>query len=597
MNNINNKLFDLYLVLDSKFIVEYAEFNDKNPFKHSQHLLCGKNIFNLIDKELDASIKNHLLENNEWKGAVKIYYPWNADESFYGSFLMVESGKIMVGLIHSTIDTSNKKELDKKTILETIFNTSHCLFSINSLIDNADSISYYGDVLGFTGYTKDELLSLDGKTNAIIYPDDIQYVLKSKNNIFQNKSNKTNIVYRIAKKDTSIIWVNEMISVKRDRKNNPLKIISIYSDITDQKSSEERLKLAIEELTALEASRIRFINILAHDLRAPFTSILGFAEILLNEQALPEKDKKEYLTYIYDASQNQLNFTNYLLDWSRLKSGSINIEPKRLKIADIVYNEVSNLTGNAVRKNIEIKTDISENIYVLADERLIGQVFLNLINNAIKYSNENSIIEVNANIYNEKYAEFVVKDFGIGLTAEDKKKIFNLEESFTKEGTKGEKGTGLGLALVQEIVMKHNGDIWFFSEENVGTEFHFIIPVASKMVLLVESDEQHKETITSLIKKNYDDVDLIYADNGFEALNLLGEYFPVLVIINDHLPMMNAKQFLESARSIFSGFSLPIIVLSEKNKEEIGSKETAKLLYSDKDFNEIDLLNLLKPIL
>lgn len=597
MNNINTRLFDLYLHLDSNFIIEYAEFGERHPFKHSNNLLTGKKFFNLINKEIVSTLKNGLFEKAEWKGVLRISYPWNVDEDFFASISQVESGGTIVGLLLISSENSFQYEIDKQLIAKGLFDSLNYFFSISSVGENSELNSFFGDVLGITGYTKDELTALDGSINAIVYTDDLQSVLKWRNNLNLNKNSKNNINYRIRKKNATIIWVNEIASVKKDVKGNQKTIISLYTDITDIKSSEERLKLSIEELTALEASRIRFINILAHDLRAPFTSILGFAEILLNEQSLPEKDKKEYLTYIYDASQNQLDFTNYLLDWSRLKSGSIKIEPKRLKIADIVYNEVSNLTGNAVRKNIEIKTDVSENLFILADERLIGQVFLNLINNAIKYSNENSMIEVNANIYNEKYAEFVVKDFGIGLTSEDRKKIFNLEESFTKEGTKGEKGTGLGLALVKEIIMKHNGDIWFFSEENVGTEFHFIIPLASKMLLLVESDEEIKETITSLIKKNYNDVDLIYTDNGFEALNLLGEYFPVLIVINGSLPMMNAKQFLESAQSIFTGFNLPVIVLNNKNKEEINSKESTQIFYLDKDFNVIELLNLLKPYL
>ncbi|HPI39123.1 MAG TPA: hybrid sensor histidine kinase/response regulator, partial [Ignavibacteriaceae bacterium] len=397
----------------------------------------------------------------------------------------------------------------------------------------------------------------------------------------------------------SITWLKEIISLTRNNYGDVVKLASLTFDITEYKTLEENLKSSVDELKSLEASRIRFINILAHDLRAPFTSILGFAEILLNEPSLPDKDRKEYLTYIYDASQNQLGFTNYLLDWARLKSGTIKMETGRLRASDIVYNEVSNLTGNAVRKNIEIKTDISDDIYILADERLLGQVFSNLINNAIKYSKENSIIEVNGNIYNEKYAEFVVKDFGVGLTQEEKKKIFNLEESFTKEGTKGEKGTGLGLALVKEIILKHNGDIWFFSEENNGTEFHFIIPLASRMVLLVESDESVKSIINSIIKKNFSDIELIYADNGFEALNLLGEFFPVLIILNDKLPMMNGLQFIDSARSIFSGFAVPVIFLGDKKTMENMEKLTNKksVFFSDIAIQENSLLKILNQLI
>ncbi len=600
MDNVFNTLFDLNLILDNKFIIEKAEFSGSNPFKNSAGAITGVKLSGLISKEQFKIIKESLGQNKYWKGFVNFTFPWGGEEKSFASFKSTDKKEIYAGFVFFDNEEGINEKKENATSFDTLLTNSNTVFSTIISGDNLKNIFYSDSIKLITGYSQSEILAYEGGIKSIIHNEDLQYVLKVLNRALNdNKINKTSFTYRIVKKDKSITWLKEIISLTRNNYGDVVKLASLTFDITEYKTLEENLKSSVDELKSLEASRIRFINILAHDLRAPFTSILGFAEILLNEPSLPDKDRKEYLTYIYDASQNQLGFTNYLLDWARLKSGTIKMETGRLRASDIVYNEVSNLTGNAVRKNIEIKTDISDDIYILADERLLGQVFSNLINNAIKYSKENSIIEVNGNIYNEKYAEFVVKDFGVGLTQEEKKKIFNLEESFTKEGTKGEKGTGLGLALVKEIILKHNGDIWFFSEENNGTEFHFIIPLASRMVLLVESDESVKSIINSIIKKNFSDIELIYADNGFEALNLLGEFFPVLIILNDKLPMMNGLQFIDSARSIFSGFAVPVIFLGDKKTMENMEKLTNKksVFFSDIAIQENSLLKILNQLI
>ena len=298
---------------------------------------------------------------------------------------------------------------------------------------------------------------------------------------------------------------------------------------------------------------------LSHDLRAPFTSILGFSEILLNEPDLTHDESLEYLHYINDSSQHQLHLINYLLDWTRLQTGRIKIEPQRLNAQTMVFNCVSSLTGNAIRKNLEIKVNVKKNLFIQTDERLITQVVTNLLNNAIKFSDEGKMIEIYADYFNDDMAEFVVKDEGTGISEENKSKLFKIENMFSVEGTKGEKGTGLGLPLVKEIVEKHGGEIWFYSEFGKGSEFHFTVPYSHNTILLVENEEEQLKKYVSLLKEEFSNFRLIGVNNGYEALTKISEQTPSLVITDYEMPLMNGLQLVEFIRKDDMNFKIPII--------------------------------------
>lgn len=325
----------------------------------------------------------------------------------------------------------------------------------------------------------------------------------------------------------------------------------------------------LENYKQLNSSKDRFISMLSHDLRAPFTSILGFSEILINEPNLSYDERLEYLNYINDSSQNQLQLVNYLLDWSRLQTGRIRIEPQRLHAQTIVFNCISSLTGNAIRKNLEIKVHIKDSLYVQADERLLTQVITNIISNAIKFSTEGKTVEVSSDTFNEKFVEFIVKDEGTGISDVNKSKLFKIEKMFSTEGTKGEKGTGLGLSLVKEIIEKHNGNIWFYSEPGLGSEFHFTIPSSPNTILLVENDHRERKLYENILKENFPTFQVIGVKNGYEALSHFLSQLPSLIITDYELPLMNGTQFIQSVRKEDKGSRIPIIALVPELSEEV----------------------------
>jgi signal transduction histidine kinase len=184
-------------------------------------------------------------------------------------------------------------------------------------------IQYSDNVLGVTGFLASEIRELkDGWLSLIVKEERFSY--KRKRDEFEKKpqENSINLKYKITKKDGSLISISERISVIRNLNGKIVRSFGLVLDITDFVSEIDKLKKKNEELEQINSSKDDFISILSHDLRAPFTSILGFAEILLNETSLSEKDKMEYLKYIYDSSQNQLQLINYMLDWSRLQTAA-----------------------------------------------------------------------------------------------------------------------------------------------------------------------------------------------------------------------------------------------------------------------------------
>lgn len=150
-------------------------------------------------------------------------------------------------------------------------------------------------------------------------------------------------------------------------------------------------------------------------------------------------------------------------------------EPHRVQAQGLVFNCISALTGVAMRKNIEIKVNVPDLIFIEADERLMLQVITNLVSNAIKFSEDGKTIRISAERFNSELVEFVISDEGVDLDNYHQR-IFKFEKMFSTRGTRGEKGTGLGLSLVKEIVERHKGQIWFYSKEKIGSEFHFTIP-------------------------------------------------------------------------------------------------------------------------
>jgi len=229
-----------------------------------------------------------------------------------------------------------------------------------------------------------------------------------------------------------------------------------------------------------------------------------------------------------------------------------------LHAQSIVYNCVSYLTGL-----------IADSFHIDADERYVSKVFMNLISNAIKYSFENGTVEVSGNVYNDEFVEFVVKDKGIGISENNRERIFNIARLFSTEGTKGEKGSGLGLTLSKQIIEKHRGNFWFYSQEGKGSDFHFTLPAATSYVLLVLDDKDKLEELEKGLNNNFPNLKVLKTENAFEAMETIVEKSPSLIIIEHRLPLMNGLQLVNAVRERHKQIKIPFIVFVDSDSDDV----------------------------
>ena len=264
----------------------------------------------------------------------------------------------------------------------------------------------------------------------------------------------------------------------------------LEKEIEIRKEIENKLKKTKSNLEKSQALLIKSNNtkdklfsIIAHDLKSPFTSLLGFSEMLYNDyDELTPEEKRKFINFIYLGIQNAYKLLDNLLIWSRSQRDAIIFNPEEHNLYLLANNIIKMLEPAAKAKSIDIKNKVPRYITVIADKEMLTVIFLNLINNAIKFTHINGRIIIYAEIktYGEddQFAEIKIKDNGVGIPGDKIPLLFESGIEKSTEGTANEKGTGLGLSICKEFVEKHGGEIWVNSKPGEGSVFHFTIPMA-----------------------------------------------------------------------------------------------------------------------
>ena len=323
------------------------------------------------------------------------------------------------------------------------------------------------------GYSKDEII---GKPIFDIYHIDCIDEVKKTFLQFLETGSVKNKELLVKRKDGSLINISLSSDAIRDEKQNIIYSISTWRDITEQKKIEFIIIEQNKELSKLNADKDRFMSILAHDLKSPFNSLLGFSDLLLNNFHQYSADRiEEQLTVINKVSHQTYNLLEDLLLWSKSQSGKLPFEPQNIDFNEICSEIISKLLYQSESKNISLNILESEKTNLTADFNMLKTILRNLISNAIKFTNEQGQINV-FSIKNESETIVIVSDNGVGIDKENQKKLWDFSQPFACFGTNGEKGTGLGLMLCKEFVEKHGGKIWVESELGKGSHFYFTIP-------------------------------------------------------------------------------------------------------------------------
>lgn len=279
------------------------------------------------------------------------------------------------------------------------------------------------------------------------------------------------------RKDGTIFPVELRTFLIKDEKNENEGMWAIVRDITDRKKTESIMLENEARLRELNATKDKFFSIIAHDLKNPFNSIIGFSNILAQQvREIDLEEVEEYAEIIQRSSRRAMDLLTNLLEWSRLQTGRIQFHPEHIDLVELIERESDLLSDTARLKLIEISKKSPKKATVFVDKSMIGTALRNLISNAIKFSHPGDEIVISVEQKPNEY-EIAVIDKGVGIKEVSLGKLFHIEESYTTAGTQNEKGTGLGLILCKEFIEKHKGKIWVESEFGKGSTFRFTIPL------------------------------------------------------------------------------------------------------------------------
>lgn len=230
------------------------------------------------------------------------------------------------------------------------------------------------------------------------------------------------------------------------------------------------------ELVELNATKNRFFNIIAHDLRSPFQSLIGLSELLSTDaDSFSESDIKEFNAAISESAQSGFALLENLLEWARAQTSHIDFNPEKISVNSIIKENFQINSGPAASKKIELKSNLVKDVFLFADSNMLNTVFRNLISNSIKFTPQNGSVTVSVQEKNDQLI-LSIEDNGVGIEKSDIDKLFRIDTKFSTTGTANETGTGLGLLLCKEFVEKNEGTISVESTIGKGSRFILCFP-------------------------------------------------------------------------------------------------------------------------
>lgn len=372
-------------------------------------------------------------------------------------------------MMNDTVKQLKQEKEEKDNVLKALD-----MSAITAITDKDGNITYANKKFEqISKYTKEELI---GKNHRILksgyHPDsffDDLWATISKGDVWYG------VVKNVAK-DGSIYWVNTVITPFLDENGDPKQFMAIRMDMTKQKALEEELAHSLKQIEATQKEKEEFVAMITHDLKQPLVPISGNAQ-MLNNPKMGELNEmqKECVDEILANAGRQLSMIDNLVSAQKLGAGAMNYEIEELSSKNILKNCIKTHTPIMTDKNIEYFDSSTEDYMIKGDKRRILESFTNIIQNAHDFVPNNGKIEIGVN-GGDNEVTFFVKDNGEGIPKEKQDQLFKKYGQVKSSATRKFGGTGLGLAVSQELVEGMGGKIWVESDIGKGSTFFFTIP-------------------------------------------------------------------------------------------------------------------------
>ena len=396
-------------------------------------------------------------------------------------------------------------------------------------------------------------------------------------------------------------WERESVNVRRDASTFPVKLVSntiydsagtvigtvtICEDITQRKKNEEELQEAKRLADAANQAKSMFLASMSHELRTPLNGILGYAQIMQHSRHLSEGDRKD-LQVIEESGNHLLTLINDVLDLSKIEAGKVELNPEPCSLPALLLTVTTMIQMKAARKGIEFREECDPDlpVTVIADETRLRQVLLNLLGNAVKFTEQGSVILSVKKMYTDHdpqssiaSLQFSISDTGIGIPRKKTSELFKPFQQVHDRRLKVE-GTGLGLSISAKIVTLMGGLIAVESDLGQGSRFWFevdlpVIPSSpaepesqprqiiglvgpSPKILVVDDRPDNSRVVHAMLAPL--GFTMAEAEDGEDALQQIGIFQPDLILLDLRMPGMDGFELARTIRDIAPGPSNPVL--------------------------------------